>query len=214
MDTKFTNTLLRSITLLTLLSMIALNIPGGAPPVHAAPGDTTRVSVDSSGAEANGRSTQSAISDDGRFVAFESGASNLVSGDTNNVDDIFVHDRQTGTTTRVSIDSSGVEANGYSASPVISNDGCVVAFYSEATNLVDGDTNGMGDVFVHECQTGLTTRISVDSSGNEANGTANEYNVDISGDGRFVVFSSDASNLVAGIRMGSQMYSYTTVRAA
>ena len=198
MDSKNTKTFLRVITVLTLMALLISLMPGATLPAYAAAGDTTRVSVDLSGAQANGWSRQTTISGDGRYMAFESDASNLVSGDTNEAGDIFVHDRQTGATTRVSIDSSGVEANGYSASPAISNDGCVVAFYSEATNLVDGDTNGMGDVFVHECQTGLTTRISVDSSGNEANGTANEYNVDISGDGRFVVFSSDASNLVAG----------------
>jgi hypothetical protein len=203
MDTKFTNTLLRGVTLLTLLSMLALNLPGGTLPAHAAPGDTTRVSVDSSGAQANGRSTSPAITGDGRFVAFESDANNLVAGDTNGTVDIFVRDRQAGTTTRVSVDSSGTEANGYSSTPAISNDGCVVAFYSEATNLVSGDTNGLGDIFVHDCQTGSTTRVSVDSSGTEANGQMYEYALDISGDGRYIVFSSEASNLVAGDTNGT-----------
>jgi hypothetical protein len=197
MGAKFLNTLMRGIAILALLSLLAGSIPGGVFPALAAPGDTTRVSVDSSGAQANGGSRRTTISDDGRYVAFASEASNLVSGDANGTNDIFVHDRQTGATTRVSVDSSGVEANGGSDSPAISGDGRFVAFYSEASNLVSGDTNGLGDVFVHDRQTGVTTRVSVDSSGNEANGEISEYDVSISGDGRFVTFQSEASNLVS-----------------
>lgn len=203
MDTKSLNTLSRVITLLTLMALLTSILPGKLQTVYAAPGDTTRISVDSSGAQANGRSTTPAITGDGRFVAFESDASNLVDGDTNGTVDIFVHERQTGATTRISIDSSGAEANGYSGSPAISNDGCVVAFYSEASNLVSGDTNGTGDVFVHDCQTGATTLVSVDSNGNQANGEINEYNLDISGNSRYIVFSSNASNLVAGDTNGT-----------
>jgi Tol biopolymer transport system component len=81
-------------------------------------------------------------------VAFDSGASNLVGGDTNGTYDIFLRDTQTGTTSRLSLDSSGVQGNGDSGSPSISADGRYVAFYSLATNLVSGDTNGKFDVFV------------------------------------------------------------------
>ena len=222
MDTKFTNTLLRSITLLTLLSMLALNLPGSAFPALAAPGDTTRVSVDSSGAEADNGSTKPAISDDGRFVAFQSGASNLVSEDTNNVDDIFVHDRQTGQTTRVSVRSNGAQANSGSSSPAISADGRFVAFYSDASNLLNGDTNGCGDIFVHDRQTGQTTRVSVSSSGVEENAPPpNDYFVvSISGDGRYVAFYSDATNLVNGDTNGNadifvhNLQTGTTTRAS
>ncbi|MBN1450525.1 MAG: PD40 domain-containing protein [Anaerolineales bacterium] len=222
MDTKFTNILLRGVTLLTLLSILTFTLPSGAPPVHAAPGDITRVSADSSGAEANGGSTKPAISDDGRFVAFESGASNLVSGDTNNADDIFVHDRQTDQTTRVSVSSSGVEANGYSSSPAISGDGRYVAFYTDATNLVSGDTNGCGDIFVHDRQTGQTTRVSVSSSGVEENAPPpDDYLVlSISGNGRYVAFYSDATNLVSGDTNGAtdifvhDLQTGTTTRAS
>jgi flagellin-like hook-associated protein FlgL len=160
-------------------------------------GTTTRVSVDSSGNEANGDNWNGSISGDGRYVVIESSATNLATGDTNGVDDIFVHDRQTGTTTRVSVDSSGLEANAGSDSSSVSGDGRYVAFRSTATNLVAGDTNGVDDVFVHDRQTGQTTRISVDNSGAEGNGTSG-FGTDISADGQYVAFRSTASNLVAG----------------
>ncbi|MEM7116076.1 MAG: hypothetical protein AAF614_26785 [Chloroflexota bacterium] len=157
---------------------------------------TTRVSVDSSGAEANHSSDFPSISADGRFVAFESYASNLVSGDTNNVDDIFVHDRQERTTTRISVDSSGAEANHDSNNPSISADGRFIAFVSKASNLVGDDTNGREDIFVHDRQERTTTRVSVDSSGAEANSLS--INPSISANGHFVAFESQANNLVNG----------------
>jgi Tol biopolymer transport system component len=111
---------------------------------------TTRVSVDSAGGQANGASFNAAISADGRFVAFESSATNLVQGDTNGVADIFVRDLVTGRTTRVSVDSLGRQANGASFTAAISADGRFVAFESDATNLVLGDTTGKRDVFFHD----------------------------------------------------------------
>src|SRR3989442_10111366 len=110
---------------------------------------TERVSVDSGGSEGNGASTGVALSADGRFVAFPSVASNLVAGDTNGVLYVFVHDRQTGTTERVSVDSAGSEGNGASTGVALSADGRFVAFTSVATNLVAGDTNDVTDVVVH-----------------------------------------------------------------
>jgi hypothetical protein len=178
--------------------MLVSTLLSGTTSAFAAPGDTTRVSVDSSGVQANGWSRRTTISGDGRFVAFASEASNLVTGDTNGAGDIFVHDRHTGATTRISVDSSGAQANGGSDYPFISNDSRYVAFYSDASNLVSGDTNGIGDIFVHDRQTGATTRISVDSSGNEANGENADAFVAISGDGRYVAFASEATNLVSG----------------
>src|SRR5439155_932379 len=157
---------------------------------------TTRVSVDSSGAEGNDESYGSSISADGQIVAFESMASNLVAGDTNSYADVFVHDRSTGLTERVSVDSSGAEGNSGSYDPSISADGQIVVFQSYASNLVAGDTNGVFDIFVHDRSTGLTERVSVDSSGAEGNG----YSADssISADGQIVAFESMAKNLVAG----------------
>ena len=130
-------------------------------PALAAAGDTTRVSVASDGAQGNGYSYHPSISADGRYVAFESDASNLVSGDTNGARDVFVHDRQGGGTTRVSVASDGAQGNGGSAHPSISADGRYVAFQSDASNLVSGDTNGWSDIFVYDRQTGQTTRVSV-----------------------------------------------------
>jgi Tol biopolymer transport system component len=159
-------------------------------------GTTERVSVDSAGNQGNGTSLYPTISADGRFVSFGSDASNLVSSDTNALSDIFVHDRQTGATERVSVDSSGAEANGQSYVSVISADGECVAFWSEADNLVPGDSNLAIDVFVHDRQAGVTERASVDSAGVEAN--CNCDTPSISADGRFVAFSSCASNLAPG----------------
>ena len=113
-------------------------------------GDTTRVSVDSAGAEGNGGSFASLISANGRYVAFASNASNLVPGDGNGLPDIFVHDRNSGLTTRESVDSAGAEANFGSTVPSISATGRFVAFESQATNLVPGDDNFQTDCFVHD----------------------------------------------------------------
>jgi Tol biopolymer transport system component len=157
-------------------------------------GQTMRVSVDSSGAQGDGYSSAPSISADGRFVAFSSDADNLVPGDTNLWTDVFVRDTQTGQTTRVSVDSSGTQGNRRSHAASISADGRFVAFQSEATNLVPGDTNGTDDVFVRDMQTGQTTRASVDSAGGSGDGYS--YKPSISGDGRFVAFASDSSNLV------------------
>jgi hypothetical protein len=167
-------------------------------------GVTERVSVDSSGVEGTYYSWQPSISSDGRFVAFSSGASNLVAGDTNNAFDVFVHDRSTGGTDRISLDSSGNEANGSSQWPSISSDGRFVAFSSDASNLVAGDSNGKRDVFVRDLQTGTTERVSVDSSTAQGDGDSGYGGFAISGNGLVVAFASDASNLVAGDSNGKR----------
>jgi Tol biopolymer transport system component len=166
------------------------------PAASGVSGATTRVSVASAGEQANSDSLAAAISAAGRFVSFYSSASNLAAGDTNNARDVFVRDRGSGATARVSIDGAGAQANSHSFAPAISGDGRFVAFYSHASNLVAGDTNGVDDVFVHDRQSGASTRVSVDSTGAEANGAS--YSPAISADGRFVAFESDATNLVAG----------------
>jgi Tol biopolymer transport system component len=128
----------------------SLVLLGAVPALQA--GDTTRVSVDSAGAEGNSNSESPSISANGRYVAFWSFASNLVPGDGNGTSDCFVHDRQTGLTTRVSVDSAGAEGNSGSSSsePSISANGRYVAFQSSASNLVAGDGNGVWDCFVHD----------------------------------------------------------------
>lgn len=157
-------------------------------------GATTRVSVATGAAQANAASSVSSVSDDGRHVAFASSASNLVAGDTNKKEDIFVHDRQTGATARVSVTSAGAQATGVSADPAISDDGRYVAFASDAKDLVANDGNRKADIFVHDRQTGATTRVSLLSSGQEAN--AGSEQPAVSGDGRYVAFVSFGTNLV------------------
>jgi len=123
--------------------------------------------VASDGTQGDGDCSEPSISDDGRYVAFYSLASNLVPGDTNDKSDIFVHDRQTGEMTLVSVASDGTQGNAESDSPFISTDGRHVVFYSWATNLVPGDTNGQWDIFVHDRERGETIRVSVASDGTQ-----------------------------------------------
>jgi Tol biopolymer transport system component len=158
-------------------------------------GTSERVSVGPGGVEANSNSFGSAITADGRFVAFESRAENPVAGDTNGEFDVFVRDRQGGVTERVSVLPGGGQPDGGSFAPAISADGRFVAFLSRATNLVAGDTNGEVDVFVHDRQTGATKRVSVGPGGAQADGQS--LPPAISADGLFVAFDSPATNLVA-----------------
>jgi Tol biopolymer transport system component len=164
--------------------------------------ETSRVSVASDGTQGDGESGYYglSISGDGSSVAFESTATNLVTGDSNNKSDIFVHDRESGITSRVSVASDGSQADGFSYSPIISADGRFVAFHSYATNLVSQDTNGKSDVFIHELETGETTRVSIDSQGNQGNGDS--WQSAVSADGSLVVFLSSATNLASGDQNG------------
>ncbi|HEY1331134.1 MAG TPA: hypothetical protein VGH10_06630 [Actinomycetota bacterium] len=159
-------------------------------------GTTQRVSVSSTGAQGNGSSDDPSVSADGRYVAFVSTSSNLVQGDTNHVEDIFVRDLVAGTTERVSLNSAGQQGNSSTTITAISPDGNWVAFGSFATNLVPGDTNGQFDVFLHDRTTGQTQLVSVASDGTQ--GDATSFGPAVSGDGQFVVFWSDATNLVPG----------------
>ena len=187
-------------------------------------GQTSRISVDSGGQPGNTWSDSPSISVDGRYVAFRSGADNLVPNDTNNFcdtnadgvfndncPDVFVHDRLTGETTRVSIDSNGVEGNNQSyassSGMSISGDGRYVAFSSDASNLVPGDTNNLRDVFVHDRVTGVTQRVSVDSNGQQA--TSASYSgagVAISASGRFVAFAFDAPLTTHSLNTSTNIY--------
>jgi Tol biopolymer transport system component len=159
-------------------------------------GTTERVSVTSDEGQANSGSNYPAISADGLYVAFRSNASNLVDGDTNTVEDIFVRDRVNGTTERVSVASDESQGDGISVSPSISADGRFVAFNSAASNLVVGDTNNWDDVFVRDREAGTTERISVTS--NESQQNFPSLYPTLSANGRFVIFLSFATNLVSG----------------
>ncbi len=159
-------------------------------------GEVVRCSVGSSGEEPGDNCNYPSISADGRYVAFHSKASNLVAGDGNGVEDVFVKDLVTGTLTRCSTGPGGVEANGASLYPSLSADGAFVAFESSATNLAAGDDNGLKDVFVKNLVTGAVYIASCDSGGSEGDGDSTWPS--LSADGRYVAFSSMASNLVAG----------------
>jgi archaellum component FlaF (FlaF/FlaG flagellin family) len=212
---------------------------------------TRRVSIAADGSEPNEQAYPGALSEDGRYVAFQSKASNLVPGDTNRANDVFVHDGLTGVTSRVSVASDGTQmgaevggpamsadgrhvaflkidvfvhdrvtgettpvsvatdgtqGDSRSYHPAVSADGRYVAFRSLSSNLVPGDTNGQSDVFVHDRLDGTTTRVSVSSSGAQANLEASGSwagTPSISADGRFVAFESFASNLVPGDTNGT-----------
>ncbi len=145
------------------------------------------------GAQGDGPSSEPSVSADGRFVAFASAAANLVPGDENGLQDVFLHDRQTGDTILLSAGMNGEGANGFSGEPAMSADGNFVAFASVADNLVPYDNNMESDIFVYDRVAGLLSRASVTSGGLQAAGAS--YEPDISADGRYVVFSSTAINL-------------------
>ncbi|NJN54977.1 MAG: hypothetical protein HC804_09610, partial [Anaerolineae bacterium] len=148
---------------------------------------------------ANDASYEPAISLNGRYVAFTSVATNLIANDTNNVSDIYVRDLHTGQIERVSIASNGAQGFGPSYQPDISADGRFVVFTSSAPNLVPNDTNNAPDTFLHDRETGLTRRVSVNSSGGQGmpTGTAGglAQNPSLSANGQFIVFESTFTNL-------------------
>ena len=159
-------------------------------------GSVTRISSGPGGIAANGDSRNASISADGRFVAFESTASNLVAGDGNGFRDVFRFDRQTETMLRISSASGGGDGNEVSAAPSISADGNRIAFQSRAGNLAPFDSNGSDDIYLRDVLAGTTQCISVDSGGVNAAGFSDEAS--ISADGQRVAFSSQSFNLVAG----------------
>ena len=176
------------VTFAALACCPALAIAGGAAPVFSG----------------NDSSYSPSVSADGRYVAFVSIASNLVPGDTNGVLDAFVLDRQTDTVVRASTNQYGGQADGQTWSPAISPDGRYLAFASNATNLVEGDTNGAGDVFRKDLVTGDIVRVSVGDDDSEATGfpggnPRDDANVvSISAGGRFVAFQSCLAGLDGG----------------
>jgi len=157
---------------------------------------TERVSVSTSGAQANSNSTNSAISKDGRFVTFTSYADNLVSDDSNEKSDVFVYDRQTGEQTRISKSTSGAQADDNSYASSISADGRFVTFLSNAQNLFENDPYRFTDVFLHDRTNGTTELINKSTAGEIT--TAMAGGGATSEDGRYVSFSSPAPELIPG----------------
>ncbi|MDQ3930802.1 MAG: S-layer homology domain-containing protein, partial [Chloroflexota bacterium] len=155
-------------------------------------GGVELISAGVTGGAGNGHSFTPYISHDGRYVAFHSGATNLASGDANNQLDVFVRDRVGGATVMASIASDGTQGNSRSYNASVSDDGRYVAFESLASNLVPGDTNSAIDIFVRDVAANTITRASVASDGSQAQDTRHSTVPNISGDGRYVAFQSDA----------------------
>lgn len=154
------------------------------------------VSVPSGGGSSSSACNHATLSADGKLVAFQSAAKNLVPGDTNQVADCFVRDLVAGTTERISLSTGGSQGDSHSGRPVISADGRLVVFHSHASNLVDHDTNVQQDVFVHDRSQGVTLRVSVDATGRQGDKLSSLPGLAIvSAD---VVFESWAENFFAG----------------
>ncbi len=179
------------------------------------PGDvsTIRVSLDSNGNEANAMCTRPDISGAGSLVVFASDATNLVANDNNGARDIFLHDANNGTTSRVSLDTNNTESNGFSDTPSISRDGRFVVFESTATNLIASDANGaIQDVFIRDLLSGTTALVTQSTGGAQANtGSDAPYAGAVSGDGRYVVFESAATNLISNDNNGLDIFVRNTI---
>lgn len=171
-------------------------------------GTTTLVSVNALGTgTGNGDSLPVNVSTNGRYALFESSASDLVPGDTNKTTDIFLRDLQAGTTLLVSANTNGVAGNGESRNPVMTPDARYVVFTSAANDLVPADTNRIADVFVRDMQSGITTLVSVGAvSTNTTTLMGASEGAGLTPDGRYVVFSSTATNLVADAPPGGDVY--------
>src|SRR6266516_3742305 len=186
------------------VALIIFSVTASASIANAFPGQTTRVSVDSAGNPANAGSTNGVLSADGRYAVFQSSATNLVTGASGT--QVYRHDRVGGATLLVSVALNGNPGNHVSRDPSVSANGRYVVFSSFATDLVDGDTNGMSDVFVRDMQAGTTALVS--SAGAPADGGSGLSGLSgarqISDDGRYVAFTSFATNLAAGTNTGRQ----------
>lgn len=192
-----------------LFSPYTHRLSGGSGDGLPLSGSMEQVSVASDGSLGNGNSGRTSnpysefVSGDGRFVTFSSDASNLVSGDTRGLQDVFLRDRQLGTTTRISAGPNGEEANGWSQEPTISSDGRYIAFKSIASNLVPADCNESIDIFVYDRLSGLIERVSLSSTGSETRAGFSAF-PSLSDDGRYVAFISEASDLVPGDTNGER----------
>jgi hypothetical protein len=187
---------LRSLSIVLLIALFASGL-SSAVQAEGLVGTTQRISLTNDGQQTNNWSSSPSISADGRYVAFDSMATNLFNPDTNGWYDVFVYDRQAGTTEVVSIASDGTPGNGSSKDPVLSADGRYVAFLSGSTNLISGVTRWTDNVFVHDRLTGLTELVNIANDGTRANDYT-RFTPSISADGRYVAFDSYATNLVSG----------------
>jgi Tol biopolymer transport system component len=196
------------VVLCSVLFAPALAGQSGPPPLTPFRGLFDLVSQNAWGMSSTGGNEGSshAISADGRYVVFSSLASDLVPDDTNYSYDVFLRDRVTGTTTRVSLGPGGVEGNGFSYPATISADGRHVAFTSNATNLVAGDTNGRYDVFVRDVDDNRTVLVSVATGGAHSDGDSGFPSV--SADGRYVAFVAHATTLAPGTVPNGPMQVY------
>ncbi|MHB1459372.1 MAG: TolB family protein, partial [Armatimonadota bacterium] len=158
-------------------------------------GTTELISVSTLGLQGNLASSKPVVNADGAVIAFNSKADNLVDGDTNTTDDVFVRNLTLGTTTRISISTTGVQSDYDSYGSSINSSGTKVVFNSYAHNLVDGDTNGASDVFIRDLVANTTKMVSLSSNGTLGNGPS--YDPSISPDGRYVAFVTSATNLIA-----------------
>lgn len=197
---------LRSVTRTAIAGLALAALPVGAIAAPATPGTIKLVSAAPGGGGGAGDSTAGTekgldVSADGRYVVFSSYASDLVANDTNNQRDVFVRDTLTRRTTLASVGVGGGQGNGESREGSISADGRYVAFNTNATNLVPGDTNNSPDVLVRDLRTGRTTLASVGPNGLADNGA---HKPEISADGKHVVFTSGSTNLVAGDTNGTE----------
>ena len=155
---------------------------------------TVRVSVRPDGVQGDGPSTDAAVADGGRFVAFTTDAENLLLPDTNEAWDVLLWDARSGGLARASVSSTGQQANGSCQGPTISPDGSVIGFYSGATNLVADDVEGQRDVFLHARVTGVTYRASLNDAGEGSDGDQTDHA--LSSAACVVAFPSFGRNLV------------------
>ncbi|HEX5012194.1 MAG TPA: hypothetical protein VFY71_17540 [Planctomycetota bacterium] len=158
-------------------------------------GTTSRVSVDSAGAQVVGDSIGASVSANGRYVVFESSAQGLVPDDLNGTTDAFLRDTKLGTTVRLSVNAAGEEGDGASTQAIISGNGRFVVFSSQATNLVEDDGIANADVFLRDLKLGTIERVSLDATGDDPDGDSSAPSITHSG--RFIAFESDADDLLA-----------------
>ena len=176
----------------------AVQVAGSTAAAAAPSVRTERVNVSSAGVQGDASTISGELSADGRYVVFDSSASTLVPGDTNDNEDVFLRDRQTNVTTRLSVSATGEQGNGGSSSARISADGRYITFISYASNLVPGPRPEVGyDVYLLDRQAGTLDRISETPDGTPGNG--DNYNPSISADGRYVAFQTYASDLIPGV---------------
>lgn len=159
-------------------------------------GVTSRVSVSSGGVAGNNSSSRPTISADGRYVAFRSSATNLVAGDTNGTDDVFLHDRQTGTTTRISVGVGGLQGDGDSSLPTLSDDARYIAFRSNSTNLISGLLTSDEQIYIADRMANTLAMVSL--TPNRLAGIGKSSRPILSAEGRYITFYSNATDLVIG----------------